>query len=180
MKCNRQSPHIFWGRWLCLSAPLSWDPSWSTAFWRPQAHGHIGVSPEEGCKNDHWAGAPLLWTDAVRTRDVQPGEKSREAFIVTFQCLKGACKNDGDKHFSRACCDPTRGKGFKLKVGRFRLDIKETHFIMRVWNSGTRCPERWKMPHQLKHSRSGWWWSEKHDVVEDVPAHFKARGLGDL
>lgn len=52
--------------------------------------------------------------------------------IVTFQCLKGASKNDGDKHFSRACCDTTRCNGFKLKVGRFRLDIKKTLFMMRV------------------------------------------------
>lgn len=52
--------------------------------------------------------------------------------IVTFQCLKGASKNDGDQHFSRACCDTRRCNGFKLKLGRFRLDIKETLLIMRV------------------------------------------------
>lgn len=44
--------------------------------------------------------------------------------IVTFQCLKGACKNNGDKCYSKACCDTTRGNGFELKAGRFRLDIK--------------------------------------------------------
>lgn len=43
---------------------------------------------------------------------------------VTFQCLKGACKNNGDKRFSRACCD-TGGNGFELKIGRFRLDTKK-------------------------------------------------------
>jgi len=31
-----------------------------------------------------------------------------------FQYLKGACKKDGDRFFSRACCDRTRGNSFKL------------------------------------------------------------------
>lgn len=48
--------------------------------------------------------------------------------IETFQCLKGAHKKDGDKYFIRACCDTTRGNGFKPKVERFRLDIKKTTF----------------------------------------------------
>jgi len=34
--------------------------------------------------------------------------------IATFQYLKGAYKKDGDKFFSRAYCDRTRGNGFKL------------------------------------------------------------------
>lgn len=101
--------------------------------------------------------------------------------IVTFQCLKGACKNNGDKCYSKACCDTTRGNGFELKAGRFRLDIKREFLWGGWWNSGTGCPERWEMPHQWKHSRSGWWASEKPDITEDVPpAHFRVGGLGDL
>jgi len=38
---------------------------------------------------------------------------------VAFQYLKGAYKKDGDKIFSRAYCDRTRGNGFKLGEGRF-------------------------------------------------------------
>jgi len=56
---------------------------------------------------------------------------------VTFQYLKGACKKDGDKLFSRACCNRTRGKGSKLKEGRFRLDIRKKFIMIRVvkhWN----------------------------------------------
>jgi len=43
---------------------------------------------------------------------------------AAFQYLKGAYEKDRDKLFSRTCCDTTRGSGFKLKEGRFRLDIR--------------------------------------------------------
>ena len=39
--------------------------------------------------------------------------------IAAFQYLKGAYKKDGDRLFSRACSDRTRGNSFKLKEGRF-------------------------------------------------------------
>ena len=48
--------------------------------------------------------------------------------ISAFQKLKGAYKKNGDRLFSRACCDRTRGNGFKLKEGRFRLDISKKFF----------------------------------------------------
>jgi len=59
-------------------------------------------------------------------------EKRRlqEGLVVAFQCLKGACRKDGDKLFSRACCDRTRGNGFKLEEGRFRLDIRKIFFFL--------------------------------------------------
>ena len=49
----------------------------------------------------------------------------------------------GGKLFSRACCSRTSGKGFKLKVGRFRLDIRKKYFTMMVvkhWNRLPRVP----------------------------------------
>jgi len=52
--------------------------------------------------------------------------------IEAFQYLTEAFKKDGDRLFSRACCDRTSGNGFKLKEGRFRLDIKKKFFGMRV------------------------------------------------
>jgi len=39
--------------------------------------------------------------------------------IMAFQYFKAAFKKDGDGLFSGACCDRTRGNGFKLK----RLDL---------------------------------------------------------
>jgi len=56
----------------------------------------------------------------------------REDLIAAFQYLKGTSKKDRDKLFSRACSDRTRGNGFKLKEGGFRLDIRNSFFTMRV------------------------------------------------
>ena len=51
---------------------------------------------------------------------------------MAFQYLKGAYKKDGDRLFSRVCCNRTRGNGFKLKEGRIRLDIRKKFFMLRV------------------------------------------------
>ena len=52
--------------------------------------------------------------------------------LADFQCLKGSYKKDGDRLFSRACCDRTRSNGFKLEESRFRLDIRKNFFTVRV------------------------------------------------
>jgi len=41
---------------------------------------------------------------------------------AAFQYLKGGYKKDRDRLFSRACSDRTRGNGFKVKEGIFRLE----------------------------------------------------------
>ena len=64
---------------------------------------------------------------------------------VAFQYLKGSYKEEGDRLFSRVCCDRTRGNGFKLKEGRLRLDIRKKVFTVRVVRHCTGCPERWWM-----------------------------------
>ena len=65
----------------------------------------------------------------------------REDLIVAFQYLKRAYRKDRDKLFSRACCDRTRGNGFKLKEGRFRPDIRKKFFTVRVVKHWHRLPK---------------------------------------
>jgi len=52
--------------------------------------------------------------------------------IAAFQYLKGTYKKAGEGRFTRACSDRTRGNGFKLKEGRFRLNLRKKFFTMRV------------------------------------------------
>jgi len=92
----------------------------------------------------------------------------------------GACKKDGDRLFSRTCSYRTRGNGFKLNKGRFRLDIRKRCFTMTVvkhWNRlprGGRCPIPGKVQGQIGQG------SELPDLVEDVPAHCRGVGLDGL
>jgi len=51
---------------------------------------------------------------------------------VAFQYLKGPYKKAGERLFTRACSDSTRGNGFKLKESRFRLDIRKKFFAVRL------------------------------------------------
>ena len=57
-----------------------------------------------------------------------------------FQYLNRAYEKDEDKHFSRACCNRTRHKDFKVKECGFRLDIRKTFFAMRVVKHWNRLP----------------------------------------
>ncbi|KFP17676.1 hypothetical protein Z169_10888, partial [Egretta garzetta] len=60
--------------------------------------------------------------------------------ITAFQYLKGAYRKDGGNLFSRASSDKTRGNGFKLNQGRFRLGIRKKFFTMRVVKHWNRLP----------------------------------------
>ncbi|KFQ77979.1 hypothetical protein N337_06011, partial [Phoenicopterus ruber ruber] len=84
----------------------------------------------------------LTYEDRLRELDLFSLKKTRlwGDLIVAFPYLKGVYKKDGDKLFSRPCCDRTRGNGFTLKEGRYRLDRRKTFFTMRVVKHWNRFP----------------------------------------
>jgi len=104
----------------------------------------------------------LSYEEMLRELGLFSLEKSRLRgdLIAVFQYLKRALKGkDGDNLFSKACCNRTRGNGFKLKEGRFRLDIRTKFITMRVVKHWHRLPrEVVGAPHGCKYSvcRSGW------------------------
>jgi len=64
----------------------------------------------------------------------------RGDLIAAFQYLKGAYRKDGEGLFTRVCSDRTRRNGCRLKVDRFRLDIRKKFFTMRVVKHWNRFP----------------------------------------
>ena len=61
--------------------------------------------------------------------------------IVAFQYLKGASKKEGKQLVTGVDSNRTRGNGFKLRQGRFRLDIRRKFFTQRVVTHWNRLPK---------------------------------------
>ncbi|PKU47852.1 hypothetical protein llap_1832 [Limosa lapponica baueri] len=64
----------------------------------------------------------------------------RGALLAAFQYLKGTYTKDEEGLFVRKRSDKMRGNGFKLKEGKFRLDIRKKFFAVRVVRHWNRLP----------------------------------------
>jgi len=71
----------------------------------------------------------LLYGDRLRELGLFSLEKRRLQGGLRAAYLQGGCKKEGDRLFSRVCCDRTRGNGFKLKEEKLRLDITKNFFL---------------------------------------------------
>jgi len=79
-----------------------------------------------------------LWGNLTGKKTKQ--NKTKKKKRAAFQYLKGVYKKAAEELFTRICSDVARGNDFKLKEGRFTLDIRKEFFTMRVMRHRHRLP----------------------------------------
>ena len=80
--------------------------------------------------------------------------EKKNDLITLYNYLKGSCGKVGFDLFSHISSNRTRGKGLKLHLGMFRLDIRKKLFSERVVGAGMGCPGRWRSHYPWRCSRS--------------------------
>lgn len=120
---------------------------------------HFSCSPGNTCLVVYWS-CSHLWGANHSHKNVQ--------YLSGRIWQKGSIKMSRLSHTEIwAVC-----KDFKLKEGRFRLDIRMIYLQWGWWNSGTGCQRggRCSIPGN-NHGQVGWD-SEQPILVEDVPTHW--------
>jgi len=92
-------------------------------------------------------------------------------FTAAFQYLRGSCKHNGDRLFAQTDSDSTRENDFKLKEGRFKLDVWEKFFTQRAKRSWHSCPEKLWCPIPGGAEGQVVWDPVQPELVGGSPAH---------
>lgn len=74
----------------------------------------------------------------------------QENLTAAFQYLTDDYRKGGERLFTRTGSDGTRGNGFKLKQGRFRLDARRKFFIFTGSEALEQLPRAFVDVHSLK------------------------------
>jgi len=136
---------------------------------RSSVSGAVGVEIKKKKKNTVISGAPLLCRKAEGAGLLSLGKRRVWGELTAaFQYLQGAYKQEGSNN------DRT-WRGFKLKEGRLRLDVRKQFFAQRALRPWQCCPELW-VPHPWRCPRL---WMVPGQLRWGQPAHGRV-GLGGL
>ena len=98
--------------------------------------------------------------------------KVPERTDIALSLSKEGLYKEGDRLFSRVCCNRIRGR-LRLYIRQKAFYDKSSEALEQVAQRDDGCPVAGDI-------RYVGWGSEQHDLAIDVPAHFQEVGLDDL